>query len=190
MFEPQTIHKPYLFSAQYILTNSVVTRVLHVIITMHSPQPACQVKAAQWTPRTRCAYFAFFSFFLIFFSPFFLSLYVSLYVSPFPPFLHVFSPFLHFLSFSPLFNTCFSLFFSPVFSLFSALCFLSSSLRLDTSEEWDDTDSHSVVPWLCTVDTWVPWSRVVCLLSFSWQGTLREVESLTAALSQQVRSQP
>ena len=51
-------------------------------------------------------------------------------------------------------------------------------------------DSHSVVPWLCTVDTWVQWSRVVCLLSFSWQGTLREVESLTAALSQQVRSQP
>ena len=49
-------------------------------------------------------------------------------------------------------------------------------------------NSHSVVPWLCTVDTWVPWSRVVCLLTFSWQGTLREVESLTAALSQQVRS--
>ena len=66
VFEPHTIHMPYLFSAQCMLTDSVVTRVLHVIIMMHDPQSACQVKVAHWTPSTHCAYFAnivvFFSF--------------------------------------------------------------------------------------------------------------------------------
>ena len=57
VFEPHTIHMPYLFPAQCMLTDSVVTRVLHVIM-MHDPQPACQVKVAHWTPSAHCAYFA------------------------------------------------------------------------------------------------------------------------------------
>ena len=58
VFEPHTIHMPYLFSAQCMLTDSDVTRVSHVIIMMHDPQPACQVKVAHWTPSTHCAYLA------------------------------------------------------------------------------------------------------------------------------------
>ena len=66
VIEPHTIHMPYLFSAQCMLTDSV-TRVSHVIIMMHDPQPACQVKVAHWTPRTHIAHtlqpFPFFQFF-------------------------------------------------------------------------------------------------------------------------------
>ena len=58
LFEPHTIHMSQLFSAQCMMTDSIVTRVLHVIIMMHDPQPACQVKVAHWTPSTHCAYFA------------------------------------------------------------------------------------------------------------------------------------
>ena len=86
---------PHLFSAQCMLTDSVVTRVLHVIIMKHDPQPACQVKVAQWTPSAHCAYFAhrfFFSCFP-FFPPFFLfvtlfcccSVFSSFPLPPLPP---------------------------------------------------------------------------------------------------------
>ena len=57
LFEPHTIHMSQLFSAQCMMTDSIVTRVLHVIIMVLDPQPACQVKVAHWTPITHCAYF-------------------------------------------------------------------------------------------------------------------------------------
>ena len=47
-----------------MLTDSVVTRVLHVIIVMHDPQPACLVEVAHRTPtytlRIPCKPFFFF----------------------------------------------------------------------------------------------------------------------------------
>ena len=49
-------------------------------------------------------------------------------------------------------------------------------------------NSHSAVPWWWTVVTCVECSRVLSAVLFLWPGTLREVESMTAALSQQVHS--
>ena len=57
VFEPHTIHMPYLFSAQCMLTDSVITRVLHVIIMMHGPQSACQksrIGHTEYTLRIFC----------------------------------------------------------------------------------------------------------------------------------------